>query len=133
MGISSSALATLVIAGTALGGTAIAVVANNSQADVSSSHVSKLVANPTADPVDPTGTTSNSPNNEVGTIENVTPAPGPTAPAPNPVITPTTPPTYGGGGKGDDNGSDDGDSNEGSDDGGKYGHHYNDDDEGSDD
>jgi hypothetical protein len=108
MGISSSALATLVIAGTAIGGTAIAVVANNSQADVPSSNISQFVADPKANPTNPNGTISNGSDTQVGTIQNVTPAPGPTAPAPNPVVPPTTPPTYGGSGNGDDNeGSDD--------------------------
>lgn len=118
MGISSSALATLVIAGTAIGGTAIAVVANNAQADVKSSNISQVVADPKVNPTNPTGTISNGSNNDVGTIQNVTPTTSPTAsaPTPKPVVPPTTPPNYGGSGNGDDNGYDDGDSNEGLDD-----------------
>jgi hypothetical protein len=45
MGISRTALATLVIAGTAIGGSTIAILANTAQADLKSSNISEISNN----------------------------------------------------------------------------------------
>jgi hypothetical protein len=53
MGISRTALATLVIAGTAIGGSTIAILANTAQADLKSSNISEIsTKTPTTLPVD---------------------------------------------------------------------------------
>jgi hypothetical protein len=124
MKISSSALATLVILGTAIGGSAIAVNARSGQTDVSGSSVTQKVTNPAQKMLTPVN-----PDAPIGTIENVTPISTPTTPAvtPTPVITPSappvvppvvvpvTPPNYGGSDDGEDP-NDDSYSDEGDDD-----------------
>jgi hypothetical protein len=125
MKISSSALATLVILGTALGGSAIAVNARSGQTDVGSSSITQKLANPEQIMVTPI-----TPDAPIGTIENVTPIPTPTAPVvtPTPVVTPSeppvvppvvvpvTPPNYGGSGDDEDSDDDDSYSDDGDDD-----------------
>jgi hypothetical protein len=95
MGISSSALATLVIAGTAIGGSTVAVLANNGQTDLNSTNISQVVTDPTGNPT-----------TQPGTNVDTTPTTKPTPPANSPKpVPPTIPPTYGGG---DDDEGDDG-------------------------
>jgi hypothetical protein len=107
MGISSSALATLVIAGTAIGGSTVAVLANNGQTDLNSTNISQVVTDPTGNPT-----------TEPGTNVDTTPTTKPTPPANSPKpVPPTIPPTYGGGDddEGDDEGDDDSSDDEGDD------------------
>ena len=127
MSISSSAIASLVIAGTAIGGSAIAVVVNHAPTDSNSTNISQVI-DPNVMPTNPVD-----PN---ATIETVIPTTAPTKQVvtPKPVLTPTPPPSYGGSDDGDDQGSDDGDLFNGDDDG-NYGDHHDGghDDEGDDD
>ncbi len=125
MKISSSAIATLVIVGTALGGSAIAVNARSGQTDVNSSSISQVTIDPAQKQISPVN-----PAAPIGTIENVTPTIAPTNPVATPtptltpslppVVSPVTPPNYGGSGNGDD--SENGDYN-GDDSGYGNGHH----------
>jgi len=128
MKISTSALAALVIVGTAIGGSAIAVNSRSGQTDVSSSSITQKLSNPEQIMVTPVN-----PDAPIGTIENVTPIPTPTTPAvaPTPVVTPSappvvppvvvpvTPPNYGG--SGDDEDSDDDSYSDDGDDDSSYG------------
>ena len=136
MKISSSALATLVIVGTAIGGSAIAVNARSGQTDVSSSSITQKLSNPEQIMVTPVN-----PDAPIGTIENVTPIPTPTTSAgtPTPVVTPSappvvppvvvpvTPPNYGG--SDDDEDSDDDSYSDDGDDDSSYGNSNYEDDE----
>lgn len=139
MKISSSALATLVILGTAIGGSAIAVNARSAQTDVGSSSITQKLANPEQKMVTPVN-----PDAPIGTIENVTPISTPTTPVvtPTPVITPSappvvppvvvpvTPPNYGGSGDDEDSDDDDSYSDDGDDDSSYGNSNYEDDEDG---
>lgn len=106
MGISSSALASLVIAGTAIGGSTIAVMANTSS---STSNISQLVTEASPSAKLPGATTApTDPNliSEIGTpvMPSATPMPMPTA-TPTP---PALPPINFGGGDDEDEEYDEG-------------------------
>ncbi len=151
MNISSSALASLVIAGTAIGGSTFAVMANTPSTDMNSSNISQITDTnvPGTIPGE-----SVAPVDENGNPQTITPVnPGGTS-TPKPtssskIIAPTLPPVdFGGKGDDDDSESEDGDYEDGdyedgnddsyngsyedeSDDDDGYGHH--DDDEEDDD
>lgn len=123
MSISSSALASLVIAGTAIGGSTFAVMANTAPSDINSPSISQTID---TDPSAKLPGESTAPVDEAGNPTNITPV----SPTPVPTPLPTTPvlPPIDFGGNGDDEDDEDGndDSYEGSDedeDGGDdYGH-----------
>ncbi len=122
MSISSSALASLVIAGTAIGGSTFAVMANSTPSEINSPSISQTIG---TDPSAKLPGESTAPVDEVGNPTDITPV----NPSPTPVPTPkpTTPvgPPVNFGGNGDDEDAND-DSYEGSDDdedgGEDYGH-----------
>jgi hypothetical protein len=131
LGISSQALASLVIAGTAIGGSTFAVMANTATSEINSPSISQTID---TDPSAKLPGESTAPVDEVGNPTNITPV----SPTPVPTPKPTTPvvPPIDFGGNGDDEDDEDGndDSYQGSDDdedgGDDYGHDgYNGDDE----
>jgi hypothetical protein len=133
MSISSSALASLVIAGTAIGGSTFAVMANTAPSEINSPSISQTID---TDPSAKLPGESTAPVDEVGNPTNITPV----SPTPVPTPLPTTPvlPPIDFGGNGDDEDEDeDGndDSYQGSDDdedgGDDFGHdgYHGDDDE----
>jgi hypothetical protein len=127
MGISSSALASLVIAGTAIGGTTIAVIANTAQADLKSSNISQISTD-TQTPVLPgDSVTPNTKPGKVAYLNSATPMPTPTPDSALPVITP--PPFT----AGDDESEGADDESDGSDDGNSDNGDYGDNEDGSDD
>ena len=111
MSISSSALASLVIAGTAIGGSTFAVMANTSSSDINSSNVSQITETGPSAKL-PGGTIA--PVDENGNPVTITPVSPTQTPAPtqNPISPTPPPPSFGGG----DDDEDDEDSNEDSDD-----------------
>ncbi len=121
MSISSSALASLVIAGTAIGGSTFAVMANSTSSDINSPSISQTID---SDPSSKLPGESTAPVDEVGNPTNITPV----SPTPVPTPLPTTPVLPPFGGNGDDEDDEDGndDSYEGSEDdedgGDDYGH-----------
>ena len=136
MSISSSALASLVIAGTAIGGSTFAVMANNTSSDTNSPSISQTID---SDPSTKLPGETTAPLDDAGNPTNITPVnPSPT-PVPTPL--PTTPvlPPFGGNGDDDDededeDGNDDSyqgsdDDEDGGDDFGHDGYHGDDEDE----
>ncbi|MCX6495827.1 MAG: hypothetical protein NTW23_00655 [Rhodoluna sp.] len=121
MSISSSALASLVIAGTAIGGSTFAVMANTAPSESNSPSISQTIG---TDPSAKLPGESTAPVDEVGNPINITPVSPTPVPTPKPT-TPVVPPIdFGVNGDDDEDGNDD--SYEGSDDdedgGDDYGH-----------
>lgn len=111
MGISSSALASLVIAGTAIGGTTIAVIANTAQSDLKSSNISQI-STETQTPLVPADKQSLVPTTLVPNRKAM-----PVNPTPDSSLPVITPPPFSVGGNDDDDGSEGSDDeSEGSDD-----------------
>jgi hypothetical protein len=151
MSISSSAIASLVIAGTAIGGSTFAVMANSASTDINSPNMSQVTSEtqtPGADTSAKIAGDSVANLDEFGNPTNFTPV------NPSPIPTPTTDPTipvvppvdFGGNGDDDDDEGEYEDGNEDSypgsyddegeeDDDDDYGHdrHHDDDDEEEDD
>jgi hypothetical protein len=123
MSLSTSTIATLLIAGTAIGGSAVAMVISNSPVSANQQNQLQVVQ-----PNTPGSSQQIVSGGKVTTIQ-----PGPvTSPAPTTTSTPsspaTIPPSFGGGSKGGDDGED-GDAN----DSGSGQHNFGNDDEGNDD
>jgi hypothetical protein len=133
VGISSQALASLVIAGTAIGGSTFAVMANSAPSEINSPSISQISD---TDPSAKLPGETPAPVDGAGNPLNITPVnPSPT-PAPTPLPTPPVLPPIDFGGNGDDEDDEDGndDSYEESDeddhdDYGHNGHHGDHDDE----
>ena len=113
MSISSSALASLVIAGTAIGGSTFAVMANTASSDINSSNISQITD---------TDPSAKVPGESVATVDEngnplpLTPVNPSQTPAPTPTpIAPTLPPLDFGG-NGDDDDDEDGEYEDGNDD-----------------
>jgi hypothetical protein len=87
MGISSSALASLVIAGTAIGGSTLAVMANTAPSDMNSPSISEITTN-TQTPILPSEETAPVPIPTVQSPKRIAMPVWPTPAAPLPVITP---------------------------------------------
>ena len=139
MGISSSALASLVIAGTAIGGSTFALVANSAQSDINSSNISQLTSDTqvsgkipgeTIAPVDQNGNVVDQ-NGNIVSISPINPSPTP-SPTSSPTTSLTPPVNFGG--NGDDDDSEYGDSEDVNDDsdGGSYNDEGDDNDSGHD-
>jgi hypothetical protein len=133
MGISTQALASLVIAGTAIGGSTFAVMANSAPSEINSPSISQISD---TDPSAKLPGETPAPVDGAGNPLNITPVnPSPT-PVPTPLPTPPVLPPIDFGGNGDDEDDEDGndDSYEESDeddhdDYGHNGHHGDHDDE----
>jgi len=87
MGISSSALASLVIAGTAIGGSTLAVMANTAPSDINSPSISEITTN-TQTPILPSEETAPAPIPTVQSPKRIAMPVAPTPAPPLPVITP---------------------------------------------
>lgn len=126
MSISSSALASLVIAGTAIGGSTFAVMANTASSDINSSNISQIAD---TDPSAKLPGETIAPVDENGNPLTLTPVNPSQTPAPtSSPIAPTVPPLNFGGNDDDD---EDGEYEDGNDD--SYEGSYGDDDEDEDD
>ncbi|NBR55348.1 MAG: hypothetical protein EBT82_05255 [Micrococcales bacterium] len=126
MALSTSTIASLIIAGTAIGGTVTVVAVSHANSNEKS--VAKVVVQPETSPTSDPGNIQVIPSVPVA---DPTPTPEPT----NPVvpISPTTPPNFGGN-EDDDSDDDYGDGPNGDDDSdenysGHHGHHDDDDDD----
>jgi len=105
MGISSSALASLVIAGTAIGGTTIAVIANTAQADLKSSNISQISTD-TQTPILPGDQAA---SDQIPTVIVPNRIAMPVSPTPDSSLPKITPPAFNAGGDDDDDESEDSD------------------------
>jgi hypothetical protein len=125
--ISRSTLATLLIAGTAIGGSAVAMVISNSPVSADQQNQLQVIAPNNSGSVQKIVS-----GGKVTTIQPGAVKSSVTSPAPTPTSTPsspaTPPPSFGGGSKGGDDGED-GDAN----DSGSGQHNFGNDDEGNDD
>jgi hypothetical protein len=105
MGISSQALASLVIAGTAIGGSTFAVMANSAPSEINSPSISQISD---TDPSAKLPGETPAPVDGAGNPLNITPVnPSPT-PVPTPLPTPPVLPPIDFGGNGDDEDDEDG-------------------------
>jgi len=116
MSISRSTIATLLIAGTAIGGSAVAMVISNSPVSANQQNQLQVVT-----PTNPGSVQKIVSGGKVTTIQPGAVRSSVTSPTPIPSSTPstpaTTPPSFGGGSKGNDDGQGGDDNNSGS------GHH----------
>jgi hypothetical protein len=112
MSISSSALASLVIAGTAIGGSTFAVMANNTSSDINSPSISQNID---SDPSTKLPGETTAPLDDAGNPTNITPVAPSSTPTPIPSLPVLPPPTFNGDDE-DEDGYEDEDDEDGYDD-----------------
>jgi len=105
MGISSQALASLVIAGTAIGGSTFAVMANSAPSEINSPSISQISD---TDPSAKLPGETPAPVDGAGNPLNITPVNTSPTPVPTPLPTPPVLPPIDFGGNGDDEDDEDG-------------------------
>jgi hypothetical protein len=93
MGISSSALASLVIAGTAIGGSTFAVLANTAPSEINSPSITQITE---TDPAAKLPGETIPPVNETGNLSTIAPVDPFSTPMPTPTLPVLPPPTFNG-------------------------------------
>lgn len=93
MGISSSALASLVIAGTAIGGSTLVVMANTAPSEVNSPSITQITE---TDPAAKLPGETMAPVNETGNLSTIAPVDPSATPMPTPTLPVLPPPTFNG-------------------------------------